>query len=152
MVPIHPLGLLALSTLYNPQEIPHSWTTSQVIPHTWESLSDTSLLNNPLSDTPHLKIPKWYLTLRLFFSKIYKWFHKILVQNFRLKWYKKTRIEWCTNDMQVLEQWCTKKILSQGSNIFKKGLRRLSSWNNEDLESFYRGKRLNGPLGVQPVD
>ena len=60
---------------------------------------DTLLLNNPSSDTSHLRIPKWYLTLGLFFSKIYKWFHKILVQNFRFKWYKKTRIEWCTNDM-----------------------------------------------------
>ena len=39
MVPIHHLGLLAPNTLYNPQEIPHSWTTSQVIPHTWESSS-----------------------------------------------------------------------------------------------------------------
>ena len=27
MVPIHPFGLLAPSTIYNPQEIPHSWTT-----------------------------------------------------------------------------------------------------------------------------
>ena len=23
--------------------------------------------------------------------------------------YKKTMIEWCTNDMQILEQWCNKK-------------------------------------------
>ena len=28
MVPIHPLELLALSTLYTSQEISHSWTTS----------------------------------------------------------------------------------------------------------------------------
>ena len=39
MVPIHPLGLLAPSTLYTSQEISHSWTIPQVIPHTWETSS-----------------------------------------------------------------------------------------------------------------
>ena len=39
MVPIHPLGLLAPSTLYTSQEISHSWTTPQVIPHIWETSS-----------------------------------------------------------------------------------------------------------------
>ena len=41
MIPIHLLGLLASSTLYTSQEIPHPWSTPQVILHTWESLSDT---------------------------------------------------------------------------------------------------------------
>ena len=38
--------------------------------------------------------------------------------------------------MQILEQWCTQKTLSQGSNIFNKGLGRLSFWNNEDCSLF----------------
>ena len=86
---------------------PSSWTFNSK--HPLHFSRDVLLLNNPLSNTPHLRIPKWYLTLRLFFSKIYKWFHKILIQNFRLKWYKKTMIEWYTNNIQVLEQWCTQK-------------------------------------------
>ena len=94
MVPIHPLGLLAPCTLYNSQEIPHSWITPQVIPHIWESLSDTS----------HL-----HFSSQRFTNKDKKYSHKILVYNFRLKWYKKTRIEWCTKDMQVLKQCCTQK-------------------------------------------
>ena len=49
MVPVHPLGLLALSTLYISQKISHSWTTPQVILHTWESLSDTSYLDSSFS-------------------------------------------------------------------------------------------------------
>ena len=44
--------------------------------------------------------------------------------------------------MQVLEQWCAKKTLSQGLNIFKKCLGNLSSWNNEDLSLFIEEKRV----------
>ena len=88
MVLIHPLGLLAPSTLYNSQEIPHFWTTHQVMPHTWEFLSDTSYLD---------------FFSQEFINEDKKYSHKILVQNFRFKWYKKTRIEWCTKDMQVLK-------------------------------------------------
>ena len=62
MVPIYPLGLLTLSTLYKPQEISHSWITPQVIPHTWESLSGTSHLDSSSQRFTN------------------KWSHKILVQ------------------------------------------------------------------------
>ena len=68
MVPIHPLGLLAPSTLYKPQEIPHSWITPQVIPHTWECLSDTSHLDS---------------SSQRFTNEDNKGSHKILVQNFK---------------------------------------------------------------------
>ena len=68
MVPIHPLGLLALSTLYKPQEIPHSWITPQVIPHTWESLSDISNLDS---------------SSQRFTNEDNRGSHKILVQNFK---------------------------------------------------------------------
>ena len=120
MVLIHPLGLFAPSTLYNSQEIPHSWTTPQVIPHTWEFLSDITHLD---------------FSSQRFTNEDRKYSHKILVQNFRLKCTRKTRIERCTNDTQVLKQWCTQKH-SQGSNIFKKGLGRLNSWNNKDWSLF----------------
>ena len=59
---------MAPSTLYNPQEILHSWTTPQVIPHTWESLSDTSHLDS---------------SSQRFTNEDNKWSHKILVQNFK---------------------------------------------------------------------
>ena len=88
MVPIHHLGLLALGTFYNPQEIAHSWTTPQVIPHTWESLNDTSHLD---------------FSSQIFTNEDKKYSHKILVQNSRPKCIGNTRIERCTNDMQVLE-------------------------------------------------
>ena len=43
--------------------------------------------------------------------------------------------------MQILEQWCTQKTLSQGSNIFNKGLGKLlKQWR---LQPFYRGKWPN---------
>ena len=54
--------------------------------------------------------------------------------------------------MQVLEQWCTQKTLFQGSNIFKKSLRRLSSLNNEDWSLFIEEKSQTSRLGVRPVE
>ena len=78
MVPIHPLGLLAPSTLYTLQEIPH----------TWESLSDITHLD---------------FSSQRFTNEDRKYSYKILVQNFKLKCTRKTKIERCTNDMQVLE-------------------------------------------------
>ena len=125
MVSIHLLGLFAPSTFYNSQEISYSWTTSQVILNTWESLSDISHLD---------------FSSQRFTNEDKKYSHKVLTQTLRLKRYKKTRIEWCTKDMQVLEQWCTKKTLSQVSNIFKKSLGRLNSWNNEDWSLFIEEK------------
>ena len=74
MVPINPLGLFAPSTLYNSQEISHSWITSQVIPYTWESLSDTTHVD--------------FFSQR-FTNEDKKYSHKILIQNLTLKWYKK---------------------------------------------------------------
>ena len=60
MVPIHPLGLLAPSTLYTSQELSHSWTTSQVIPLTWENSSQRytkiDLTKNPSNRTLGSKI------------------------------------------------------------------------------------------------
>ena len=75
MVPIHPFGLLAPSTLYTSQEISHSWTTPQVIPHTWETSSQTNEWSYKNHNT------------------------RTLSSNDT----KKTKIEWCTKDMQVLE-------------------------------------------------
>ena len=86
MVPIHNLGLLASSTLYNSQEVPYSWTSPQVILHTWESLSDTSHLD---------------FSSQRFTNEDKKYSHKIIVENFMFKWYKKTKIEWYNKDMQV---------------------------------------------------
>ena len=68
MVPIYPLGLLAPSTLYKPQEILHSLITPQVIPHTWESLSDISHLDS---------------FSQRFTNEDNKGCHNILVQNFK---------------------------------------------------------------------
>ena len=77
MVPIHPLGILASSTLYTSQKISLSWTTPQVIPHTWETSSQRFTnewsLKNPSTRT--------------------------LSSNDT----RKTRIEWCTKDMQVMK-------------------------------------------------
>ena len=50
--------------------------------------------------------------------------------------------------MKVLEQWCTQKILFQGSNIIKKGLGRLNSLNNEDWSLFIEEKNQTSCLGV----
>ena len=58
----------------------------------------------------------------------------------------------CTKDMQVLEQWCTKKTLFQDSNIIKKDLGRLSFLNNEDCSLFIEEKNQISRLGVQPVE
>ena len=49
--------------------------------------------------------------------------------------------------MQVLEQWCAKKRLSQGLNIFKKCLGNLSSWNNEDWNFFIEEKKAKLAVG-----
>ena len=87
MVPIHHLGLLAPSTLYTSQEISQPWTTPQVIPHTWETFSQR--FTNEWS----LKNPST----------------KTLSSNDIIK----PRIEWCIKDMQVVEQWCTKKHYSK---------------------------------------
>ena len=39
------------------------------------------------------------------------------------------------------------KTLSQGSNIFKKGLGRLNSWNNEDWNFFIEEKKAKLAIG-----
>ena len=127
MVPTYPLGLLAPSTFYNLQEIPHSWTTPQVIPHTWDSLSDTS----------HLEFSSQRFT-----NEDRKYSHKILLQNFRHKCTRKIIIKWCTKDMQVLEQCALKNVLPRLKYIqemFRK-VKLLKQWR---LEHFYRRKRPN---------
>ena len=63
------------STLYNSQEISHSW----------------NFLSRFTND----------------------WSHKILVLALSSNDTRKTKIEWCTKDMQVMKQWCTQKHSSK---------------------------------------
>ena len=51
-------------------------------------------------------------------------------------------IEWCTNDMQVLKQWCTQNTLPMLKYIQEK-FGKVEFINNEDLEPFYTGKKPN---------
>ena len=84
MVPIHPLGLLAPSTLYTSQEISLSLTTSS------QGLTNKRSYKNPSTRTLNLNDTK------------------------------KTTIEMCTKDMQVLEQWCTQKHSSNAQIYSRK--------------------------------
>ena len=76
-----------------------------MISHTWESLNDT----------PHLEFSSQRFT-----NEDKKYSYKILVQNFRFKWYKKTRIKWYTKYMQVLEQGGLKKHSSKAQIYSRK--------------------------------
>ena len=118
---------------------PHSWTFG--FKHPLYFSIDTSLLNNLSNNTPHLRIPKWYLTLTFFLSKIYK---EMISQNPSTKTLS-------SNDTRKLrlngaliiykfENNCALKTLFQGSNIFKKDLGRLISWNKEDWNIFIEQK------------
>ena len=49
-------------------------------------------------------------------------------------------IELYTNDMQVLEQWCTQNTFLKLKYI-QEMFGKVKLLNNEDLEPFYRGKK-----------
>ena len=49
-------------------------------------------------------------------------------------------IEWCTKDMQVLEQWCTQNTFPRLRYI-QEMFGKVEILNNEDLEPFYRRKK-----------
>ena len=49
-------------------------------------------------------------------------------------------IEWYTKDMKVLEQWCTQNTLPRLKCIQER-FGKVEFFNNEDFESFYRGKK-----------
>ena len=55
---------------------------------------------------------------------------------------RKTRIEMCTNDMQVLANGTLKNTLPM-LKYMQKRLGKVKLINNEYLKSFYRGKKPN---------